>query len=108
MPGRSSRAVVARRARLIQDQKVSGLSQAEFCRRNGVSLHAFRIWKYRDRPGAVRSAVATPRLLPVRIVGAAVWTIEVVLAAGRTIRVRDGFDERTLERLIATLERASC
>jgi hypothetical protein len=41
-------------------------------------------------------------------VGAAVWTIEVVLAAGRTIRVRDGFDERTLERLIATLERASC
>ena len=124
MAKKISAAESARRGRLIGEQATSGLTHAEFCRREKISLHAFRIWKYRGRPrGVVRQAGesearsvgrAEPlRLLPVRVVERAGEVakevrIEIALRGGRTVRVGPGFDEATLARLVAVLEGATC
>lgn len=115
---------LALRGRLIAEQAASGLTHVEFCRREKISLHAFRIWKYRGRPRrAVRRAGnsvarsvgrAEPlRLLPVQVVersGEAPREarIEIALRGGRIVRVGPGFDEATLARLVAMLEEAAC
>lgn len=106
MPARTTRAEEARHRRLIRAQVESGLSHEEFCRREGVSLHAFRTWKYRRQSAC--PVEGRPRLIPVRLVSASDAAIELELVKGRTVRVRPGFDEATLVRLLAALERASC
>jgi hypothetical protein len=109
MPARTDSSEAARRRSLILEQERSGLKQAEFCRRNDISLNAFRIWKYRGHRDAARVAAAkAPRLVPVRLLGIADSTIDLVIAGGRTIRVRPGFDEETLTRLVAALENRAC
>jgi hypothetical protein len=112
MPARTSTAEASRHRRLILAQAVSGLSHEEFCRREGISVHAFRFWKYRRRrlpvSPAAPPAPPAPRLVPVRLVGAAEGAIEVLLAGGRSVRVRAGFDEGTLRRVIAVLETPAC
>lgn len=109
MPPRSTEAESARRRRLILEQSKSGQSQTEFCQRQGVSLHAFRFWKYRGvRREARPSAIERPRLVPVRLLGGADAPLELAIRGGRTIRVRPGFDEPTLRRLVAVLENPSC
>lgn len=109
MPVRTEESEVARRRRLVLEQERSELTQVEFCRRNDISLHAFRIWKYRDHRRAARVAAAeAPRLVPVRLLGVSDSTIDLVIAGGRTIRVRPGFDEETLRRLVAALENRAC
>jgi hypothetical protein len=35
--------------RRIEEQGRCGLTQEGYCRKHGVSLHAFRAWKYRKR-----------------------------------------------------------
>jgi hypothetical protein len=82
----------------------SGLTQAEFCRREGISLASLRTWKYRrlkpTPPGPTRAFV------PVRLVEpspAASGPIEVVLVGERRLRVAVGFDEQTLLRLVRLL-----
>jgi hypothetical protein len=54
------------------------------------------------------AARPVPRLVPVRLVGAAEGAIEVLLGGGRSVRVRAGFDEATLRRVIAALESPAC
>lgn len=124
MAKRISAAELVRRGRLIGEQATSGLTHVEFCRREKISLHAFRFWKYRGRSrGVVRQAgessarsagrVEPLRLLPVQVVERAGEVardarIEIALKGGRTVRVGPGFDEATLARLFAVLEGAAC
>ena len=64
MPVRTAEPEAARR-RLVLEQERSGLKQAEFCRRNEISLHALRAWKCRGLRDTPRVAAAeTLRLLP--------------------------------------------
>lgn len=110
MPTSTAAAEVERRRRLIRAQERSGLTQEEFCRRQNVSLHAFRVWKYR---GAARRAARSadregPRLVPVRLLGTPDARIELSVGGWRTVRVGPGFDEATLRRLLAVLESPSC
>lgn len=107
MPVATTAAEAARRRRLIRAQERSGLTQEEFCRRQDVSLHAFRVWKYRGEGPRGRSS-AGPRLVPVRLLGGTDARIEMSVASGRTVRVGPGFDEATLRRVIAVLETPSC
>lgn len=60
---------------------------------------------------------ATPSFLPVRVVGPAKGFpgltetgdgLEIVLAQGRTVRVRAGFDRQTLADVLAVLEAQPC
>lgn len=114
---------------LIDQWRTSGLSLPMFCERNGICPGTMRNWVY--KPGrkhavekARRAAQAssetpietaevvepTPAFLPVKLVEVAMTepkehaAIEVLLRAGRRIRVRRGFDPDTLRQVVAVLE----
>ena len=110
---------------IVEDFRVSGLTQAEFCSRRGVSLHTFRRRLYgQPRPSPSPSTTqpppvadlippALPRLLPVTLVAGspAVATTQtppdslvLILDDRRRIAVAAGFDADTLRRLIETIE----
>ena len=94
----------------------SGLSQAEFCRRQGINGGTFVWWKrqLQQVPGDVANVpkrrgrppkAASTRFVEVRLPGMPLSpTYEVVLARGRSIRVPSQFDPETLSRLIAAVE----
>ena len=112
----------------LNDQATSGLTIAEWCRRNGVAGSLFHFWKRtiarrnggRVRPGTKSPArpkdpvlfapvvlVPPPQLVqPDPLPGGGV--IEIVLAGARVVRVGAGFDEATLTRVLAVLEGRPC
>lgn len=109
MPSRPAEAESARRRGLLMEQEKSGLTQTEFCQRRGVSLHAFRSWKYRPAPLKPRAvSPSKPHLVPVRLLAGTDVALELGIRGGRTIRVRPGFDEVTLQRLVLALESSLC
>jgi transposase len=120
-------------AEIVRQYRQAGLSQAEFCRRNGVSRSALKNWLYKApyrqaveqelRPPTAPDAVPKPRrrtarFVPVALAGDSVSTdpvpraseptaalaLEVRLGSGRAIAVAPGFDPETLRRLVALLE----
>src|SRR3954447_18504488 len=79
----------------------AGLTTAQFCATEGVSVASFYLWK-RRLAGAVRPAVpeisgqqAGPRLLPVRLTNPAP-AVELALPSGAVLRIGPGADEATL------------
>lgn len=90
----------------------SGLSLAEFCRRNDIG--PWRLWQWKKKLG-YGSGDAPARFVPVRLVhsgvdaspGEGIW-VEIVLADGVRIRAGDGFDAEKLAELVSALGRASC
>lgn len=101
----------ARWTRIINEQRVSGLSIAEFCRRRSVSPPSFFNWRRRlGASGAVNNcAEATPGFVEVKVGprdgpeadGAA---LELIFRGGLRVRVRRGFDHELLRDLLAALE----
>ena len=107
---------------VFDDQLRSGLTQAEFCRRLGLSLHAFRKRRYArpapaPTPGgeptpAAPSPAERPRLVPVTLVAEPADpepsppadALVLILDGRRRIAVAPGFDAVTLRRLIETIE----
>jgi hypothetical protein len=92
----------------------AGLSPAQFCAHEGVSLPSFYSWKRRLAAAALGPATepATaedhgPRLLPVRLQapGAAV---ELVLPSGAVLRIPPGCDLALVRSLVQALGGASC
>src|SRR5438046_5145093 len=90
---------------LLQEFRRSGLTQAEFCRRRGLSLHSFRKHLYRvpaPKPTPANPLpVAADHFLPVTIVptpipaaaaAAPPQPLELLLGKGRRIDVAPGFD----------------
>ena len=85
----------------------SGLSLAEFARREGLEVERLRRWRQRlaeeDRRGASAPAPArAPEVIELRPRQAA--PVEVVLASGRILRVAETIDVSALARLVAALE----
>ena len=90
--------------RLVEEFISSGMKRSDFCRSRGLSLGTLR----RHLEGEKQEAMQTPRLVAVELEEKAVQNanaIEVVLAGGRRVEVRPGFDAPTLQTLIAVLER---
>ncbi len=107
----------------------SGLTQAEFCRRQGFVINTFTTWKrrlrLREQEPVEELGIAhcghegSPvRLIPVRIrpdreapafvvgpAGSSSAPLTLVTSGGYRIEVGDGFAPETLARLLATLER---
>jgi hypothetical protein len=92
---------------LAVECEASGLSQREFCEQRGVPLKTLARYlaRYRreqtgenQKPQWVAVEVAAKRGDP--------GELTVVLAGGRRIEVRRGFDAETLRRLVVALERA--
>lgn len=110
-------------ADMVSQWRASGLSQMEFCRRQGISNRALnnRLYKspYRERVARILAArsqgdvhAEPPRFVPVSLVRATTATdasvvpgsIEVVLKSGPRIAVTAGFDPETLRQVVAALE----
>jgi hypothetical protein len=108
--------------RAIRQQRRSGLSVRDFCRREGLRDWTFRWWRQElarrdhERPAALpgEPTETAPVFLPVRVVdpeAVALRTappIEIVLPTGPTVRVPPGFDPRTLGHIMAVLEGRPC
>jgi transposase-like protein len=115
----------ARWSRLISDWESTNLSQAEFSRERGISVHSLRYWLHRLRRESKSSLASQPeseelsappkedlRLLPVRAVGSAPKArqpmpsgefLELVLPSGARVRFQTGTDPRYLRALVAVL-----
>ena len=94
---------------MVAEYEASGLSQVEFCRKQGLSLAT--LGRYRKRQ-AQSKAVVESRWLAVEVSGSAAVagaerasSLAVVLRGGRRIEVGRGFDAGTLQRLLAVVER---
>ncbi len=114
----------ARWSRLVSDWESTDLSQPEFARERGISVHALRYWLYRLRSEAKAPVLTQPqtekpstakedlRLLPVRAVASAPKArqpiasrevLELVLPSGACVRFHAGTDPRYLRALVAVL-----
>jgi hypothetical protein len=81
----------------------SGLSLADFARREGLKLPRLRRWRHRLHAHEKRRQVAAPELIEIRPRRAE--PVEIVLASGRVLRVAETIDASALARLVAALER---
>ena len=91
---------------VMRQWRGSGLSVRAFCAERGLSEPSFYGWR---RTLAERDA-AVVRFVPVQLApepttdDASAGAVELVLGAGRRLRVGPGFDGPTLTRLLALLE----
>jgi transposase-like protein len=121
----------------VRRWKESGGSVREYCRAVGLRESAFYFWRRKlagqgrptaaandsqpvvpgrvpvaPRPERRSSQRSRPSFLPVRLTGndptEATCRVEIVLAGGRTVRVRAGFDRQTLVDVLAVLEARPC
>jgi hypothetical protein len=104
---------------LLNDFRRSGLTQAEFCERRGISIHSFRKRLYRvptpkltpanhPSPKATHFLPVTVLPDPIPATAAAPQPLELLLGNGRRIAVAPGFDPHTLRQLIAVVEEPPC
>jgi transposase-like protein len=104
--------------RVLARHRQSGLSQADFCRREEIKPNTLNWWAHelRERDGmhgrARRSRrTRRPAFVPVRVVQAMPKNgsaLEVVTRSGHVIRLHTGFDAATLRQAVAALEDATC
>jgi transposase len=104
---------------LILRWQQSGISVRAFCQRRRLSEPRFYIWRrlLRERgliggdvPANAGRGETTPTFVKVAVdAGAdALSAIDLVLAQGRMLRVRPGFDPDLLRQLLRLLEEPSC
>ena len=94
--------------RMVRQCRSSGQSVRAFCEEHGLSEPSFYAWR---RTLAARDDAAlrfvpvqvTPEPQPIMADGSA-GAVELVLSAGRRLRIGPGFDGPTLTRLLALLE----
>ena len=90
--------------RLVEEFISGGMKRSEFCRTRGLSPGTLQ----RHLKGGKQRARQIPQLVAVELEQKAAQkanAIEVVLARGRRVEVRPGFDATTLQAVIAVLER---
>jgi transposase len=88
----------------------SGLTPAQFCALEAISLPSFYAWRRRLAAEAADAGPAVdppPRLLPVRLQSAAP-AVELVLPTGAVLRLPPGCDLAWVRSLVATLGGAPC
>jgi hypothetical protein len=105
---------------LLSEFRRSGLTQAEFCERRGISIHSFRKHLYQVPVPKATPANPLPsdhaaHFLPVTVLpdpihanAASLQPLELLLGNGRRIAVAPGFDPHTLRQLIAVVEERPC
>ena len=118
---------------ILADFRQSGLTHVQFCQLRQISVHSFRDWLYRLRPGlpprrprASRISQSPapvqsdpPAFLPVHVrprplvptmdhhVSQPPTPLELVLSDRCQVRVPTGFDPATLHQLLDVLEQRS-
>jgi hypothetical protein len=105
----ANRSTAARMARLVARWRESDESGASFARRHRVRPWVFWYWsrKLSEAPGSgSRSATSSP-FVPVRVVPEATTGIEIVLASGDRVHVREGASADQVRAVVAAL-RSPC
>src|SRR5688572_27701526 len=98
LPPRSRDALRHTWAERLARFATAGLTTAQFCAAEGVSVASFYLWKRRlttPVPAALPEQSGSadgPRLLPIRLPDQAP-TVELVLPGGPTLRIGPGADE---------------
>lgn len=89
----------------VGEWKRSGLTAAEFAKREGLNAGTLTWWS--SRLGRSALALSRPPVVEVMVASRAdaARALEVVLASGLRVGVPIGFDEATLGRLLTVLER---
>jgi transposase-like protein len=87
---------------ILKHLDASGLSVREFAARHGLQMQ--RLYRWRAQLASSGPAAVPPFVEIERTTGVA---IEVVLRSGHVIRVRDGFGEDALRRVVAVLDGVS-
>ena len=104
------------RARVLA-WETSGLSQAAFCRREGVSVHTFRWWRYalglQARSGARqdRGETPAPPFVEVTLTQSGdrrIGQLAVEVPGGAVVWVRPGFNPATLKEILSVLGARAC
>ena len=91
----------------ITNWKASRLSQTEYCRRHELKFHQFVYWrrKFAPKPPAAISLIQVPAAAVARVAGYGSGSpaLRVALAPDLCIEVSPGFDQPTLQQLVAAL-----
>ena len=98
----------------IRACEASGLTIERYCRDHGLSASGYHGWKRelkrREAQAPLRGA-SVPVFAEVRVTPPQAHeavALEVVLPLGGRVRVYPGFDEATLARVLAVVERSGC
>lgn len=96
----------------VQAWERSGQSVRGYCRSRGLSEAAFHFWKreLKRRDGSAAAKADRPAFAEMRLPSSAMHEalIEIAVAGSRRIQVHPGFDEETLVRVLAAVERGAC
>jgi hypothetical protein len=87
----------------IKEWRASGLSQGEYCRRNGLRIKSFAYWKKKET-GQAKGVKFVPIPIPLMESEKTESCIKVILGARYVIEIRDGFTPSTLRDVVRTLE----
>jgi len=94
--------------RQMRRWRTSGLSVRAFCAEQGLSEPSFYVWRRRlaEREATVPFVplTVTPEVRTAIAADGSAGSVELVLDAGRRLRIGPGFDGPTLVRLLALLE----
>jgi transposase-like protein len=113
MKERQAQEVQRRRSRsevaaLVAEFEGSGLRRQEFCRKHGLSLATLKRYRKRvpqDHTSGETRLVAVEVSARPQLDGELASDLTVLLARGRRVEVRRGFDASTLQELVRVLER---
>ncbi len=88
----------------LREWQASGLSQAGYCRKQGLSGKSFVYWKKRLGAASVSvSLVEVPRVQASPVLSVC-RPLRLMLGNRYGIEIERGFDEETLDRLLRVLE----
>jgi hypothetical protein len=86
----------------------SGLSRAEYCRRNHLSYHALTYWLRKGQTQSNHEMALVPITLPPpttkKNVNTSSASLKITLSGGIGVEVGDDFSESALSRLLSVLE----
>lgn len=85
----------------LEQCRASGLSQAEYCRRHGLSIKSFG-YRKRTLAKAPLTLVEVPLAAPVSYLPK---PLSLAVGTRYTIRIEPGFDAETLRQLLEVLDR---
>ena len=91
----------------IRAQERSGLTIAEYCRRQGLARHRFHYWKGKllgDK--SRRGSISLVEVGRIDLCGGGGYNFRVRLRSGHEIELRDGFSASALSRLLSVMEGA--
>lgn len=89
--------------RLAAEYEASGLNREDFGKQYGVAVKALDRYLARYRKQGTGSK-GSPQWVAVEVAGGGGGELSVLLASGRRIEVKRGFDVATLRQLVAVLE----